>query len=270
MPVLVCFAVMLTGSRAGKADPADSKGISDTETYNYHGTFNYYYPSPTPPAGRQLPPQKPVSSPDFWDWDHVASFSTLVVAIFNAGLFIVTWKAAEAAQRAALAAEKSNRDARELARIELRGYLSVVGISIPHPDDPSPHIRILVKNSGKTPVYNVRIAGGYCDVAVGSLLPDGFTYPTQQAVASTTYPAATTTIPTEGEQLFPLGDYHADRMQLDGSTSTGVSITPTCLTPHRRRTRIFAGVTYLNLLRPDTLLRRIPNTTNLRKRSYFS
>lgn len=56
----------------------------------------------------------------------------------------------------------------------------------------------------------------------------------------------------------------------DGSTSMGVSITPTCLTPCRRHTHIFAGVTYLNLLRPDTLLRRILNTTNLRKRSYFS
>jgi hypothetical protein len=46
--IVVIFSVVLISPRTGKADPADSKSVSDGETYNYHGTFNYYYPSPSP------------------------------------------------------------------------------------------------------------------------------------------------------------------------------------------------------------------------------
>jgi len=96
IPIAIVFVVMLGSARAGNADAADSKAIRNGETYSYRGTFNYYYPSPTPSssqAGQQFS-RNPAPSSELLD---LTGISTLIVAIFTAALFITSllqWRVA--------------------------------------------------------------------------------------------------------------------------------------------------------------------------------
>jgi hypothetical protein len=153
MVIVVTFAIVLSSAPAAKADPADSKGVSDAETYSYHGTFKYYYPSPSPSG-----------------WSAAESIFTGVGVLFTFGLMVFAYAQWQTMQ------------------MDMRAYLSVASIEIlvPSIDDPAyvaePHLvgdRIVVhvNNSGKTPAYNVGVTVVGLPRPAGTLLPDDFGYP---------------------------------------------------------------------------------------------
>jgi hypothetical protein len=176
--IVVIFSVVLISPRTGKADPADSKSVSDGESYNYHGTFNYYYPSPspTPSPFRQAIPSREVSTSSGLSWSAAEEISA-AEAIFTAASVLLTFGLlvfAYAQWRT--------------AQMEIRAYLSVMSIEIivPSIDDPAyvpePHlvgdqIVVNVNNSGKTPAYHVGVTVVGLPRPASTLLPDDFRYP---------------------------------------------------------------------------------------------
>jgi hypothetical protein len=120
--------------------------------------------------------------------------------------------AAGAAKRAAIAAEDSNKQARQAMETELRAYLSIMRIVILSPtlDDPlykarpgvlDDVVQVFVKNSGKTPAYNTRTTANTCIVPARNTLPDDFAYADFPS-SVTDYLVAAQTVAAEGETSF--------------------------------------------------------------------
>jgi hypothetical protein len=194
--VVVAGFLLLIAGRPGTGG-ADSKRASDADTYNYHGTFNYYYPasSPTPsPPQQPAPPKTAPSSSTSLGWSAAEAISTAVSAILTIGLVLFAYAQWQTAQ------------------MEMRAYLFVTNIEIAVPSlnpayVPQPHlvhdqIVVHVKNAGKTPAYNVAVTVVGLPRQAGSLLPNNFGYPD---VGSTTpdFLVATTVIGPDTSHSFP-------------------------------------------------------------------
>lgn len=85
---------------------------------------------------------------------------TFVLALSTIGLFIVTCKTANAAEKSANAATESVQILKNNAEMELRAYMSIDRITRTDKLDvlEPPNFDIIIINSGKTPAYNVRIS----------------------------------------------------------------------------------------------------------------
>ena len=70
--------------------------------------------------------------------------------------FIATRRSAQAAMRAAMAAESSMKLAQQTMQRQLRAYLTVDAASIRFPRPGVPRVRVTIRNSGQTPAYEVK------------------------------------------------------------------------------------------------------------------
>jgi hypothetical protein len=243
--LIVGAAGLLLSSAAGSpgTDRADSKSVTDAETYDYHGTFNYYYPSPAPTPVQQSPRQKPTSSSSS-GLTAVETISTIFGGIFTVALAVIAYAQWKAAQ------------------MELRAYLFVTQIEIlvPSIDDPTyvaqPHltqdlIRVHVKNAGKTPAYNVTVIVQGFPTQPGSPLPDNFPY-TYSGSTTPGFLVASTIIGPDDSHLFP--------------TAPGPAMTHDM--PAVRKGQLWLYV-YGDIDYTDVFFRRVPLFSTRKRRTEF-
>ncbi len=103
---------------------------------------------------------------------------------------------AQAAMKAAEAAEDNTRAMREIAQRELRAYVGVVGISQGFNENT---VRLALQNTGKTPAYNVESENqGYFITDRGSPIDPNFQFPSNLPPNESTtvlYPSGGFTVP---------------------------------------------------------------------------
>jgi uncharacterized protein (UPF0333 family) len=178
--------VLLLSSASESVEPTNPKEAESTNS-----------PTDQCPADCQTPKEKTNAQPpsesnwDFNRWLVILTGGLVGVGIAQVYVYIkqgqymrqgleLTRQAADAASRAAGAAEASNRQSREMAEKELRAYVSVDSAQITGVESGHPPVATLVfKNSGLTPAYDLTGMGGIGMEAAFDSLPPAVGSPRQ-------------------------------------------------------------------------------------------